>query len=255
MSKFTFNRGTWEDGKVVARWWKILAFLGAMAIAPVHAACLFEGVVGGYNQFRCSGNSSGTTVVGGVGNDRFIFDAGATGVSVQLFAGGGADIIDFTGYGAAITIDLSNVGGSQLVAPGLQLVLSDFNTPGQSYTVLGPAVGSTLTGGAGNDTLTGGAGVDTLNGGGGDDTLNGGGGDDTLDGGPGADTLDGGPGNDTRVNAGAGCTGDVLLSIEVDLCAAAVVAPAPIPTLGEWSLIALASLVAMFGFGRIQRQY
>lgn len=232
--------------KMVTRWWKILAFLGVLATTPAHAACVFEGAVGGYSQYRCSGDSSGTTVVGSIGNDRFIFDPGATGLPVQLISGGGADVIDFSGYGAAINVDLSSAV-PQVVAPGLQLVLLDFSTPGQSYTVLGPSVGSTLTGGAGNDTLTGGAGVDTLIGGGGDDI---------LDGGPGADTLDGGPGNDTRVNAGAGCAGDILVSIEVDLCAAppAPATPAAIPTLGEWGLIGLSGLVALFGISRVRRR-
>lgn len=226
--------------QVILRWWRLLSVVALIAAAPTHAfaACIYEGVVAGYSQYRCSGDSSGTTLVGSSGNDRFIFDAGATGISVQLISGGGADLMDFSGYGGAVTVDLSNAG-SQLVAPGLQVVLSGFNTPGQSYTVHGPAIGSTLTGGAGNDTLIGGAG------------------DDLLDGGPGADFLNGGPGNDTRVNAGAGCTGDVLTSIEVDLCAAAPgpTSTASIPTLGEWAVIALSLLVALAGMAGMRRRH
>src|SRR3990167_670469 len=89
-------------------------------------------------------------------------------------------------------------------------------------------------------------------GGAGVDTLLGLGGNDFLDGGAGADTLDGGLGNDTRVNAGVGCAGDVLVSIEVDLCPGA--APSAIPTLSEWGLIAMSSLVAMFGFAGLRRR-
>ncbi|RZJ52178.1 MAG: IPTL-CTERM sorting domain-containing protein [Acidovorax sp.] len=228
----------------ITQWWKWLLIAGAIAAAPTQAfaVCIFEGLVGGYSQYRCFGDSTGTTVVGTAGNERFIFDAGATGTPVTIISGGGSDIIDFSGYGAGISLNLA-AGPAQPVAPGLSLTLADFNNAGQSYTVLGPANGSTLTGGDGNDTLTGGAGVDSLSGGSGDDI---------LDGGAGADNLNGGPGNDTRVNAGAGCTGDVLASIEVDLCAAPP-APAAVPSLSEWGLITLSLLVAGWGVSRTRR--
>lgn len=228
--------------KIAARWWSIVAFLGLLASAPAHALCLYEGPVGGYEQYRCSGDTSGITLIGSVGNDRFIIEAGTFGTGLTLITGGGSDIVDFSGFGAAINVDLSSTA-NQAVAAGLQMTFSDFDNPGQSYTVLGPAAGSTITGGAGNDTLTGGAGVDTLNGGAGNDI---------LDGGPGADTLNGGPGNDTRTDAGAGCAGDALISIEVDQCAAT--APAPIPTSSGWALILMASTLAMLGMGYARRR-
>ena len=234
--------------RVIRRWWKLMSVAALIAAAPtlVSAGCVYEGVVGGYGQYRCTGDSSGTTIIGAVGNDRFIFDAGATGSTIQLISGGGADVIEFSAFGGAIAIDLSSPA-FQTVAPGLQIFLSGFDTPGESYTVQGPVAGSTLSGGAGNDTLIGGAGVDTLNGGAGDDT---------LDGGPGADILNGGPGNDTRVNAGAGCSGDVLTSIEVDLCPAAPgpASTASVPTVGEWAVIALSLLVAIVGMDSMRRR-
>jgi Ca2+-binding RTX toxin-like protein len=192
------------------------------------AACVFEGLVGGFNQYRCSGAIVGVTVVGTVVNDRFIFDAGTTG-SVDVISGGGADIVDFSGFVTGVTVDLGNAA-AQVVAPGLQITFTGFNVGGRSYTVIGAAGSNNLTGGAGNDTLIGGPAVDTLNGAAGDDT------------------LDGGPGTDTRVNAGAGCAGDTLISIEVDLCAAAVVAgPVSVPTLTPMMLALLGLVVGALG--------
>jgi len=203
------------------------------------AACVFEGNVGGYQQFRCSANVNLVTVVGTAGNDRFIVDAGAFG-TMSIASGGGDDIVDFSGFATGVTVDLSNAA-AQTVSPGLNVTFTGFNTGGVNYTVLGGAGNNTLTGGAGNDTLTGGAGVDTLTGNGGDDI---------LDGQGGADTLNGGPGTDTRVNAGAGCTGDILVSIETDLCPAApavVATPTAVPALSTWMLVLLALGVAGFG--------
>ncbi|MFI8619145.1 hypothetical protein ACIGHN_26965 [Acidovorax sp. NPDC077693] len=89
---------------------------------------------------------------------------------MTIISGGGSDILDFRGMAAGISVNLST-GAAQPAAPGLSLTLADFSNAGQSYTVLGPANGSTLTGGDGNDTLTGGAGVDSLSGGSGDEIL------------------------------------------------------------------------------------
>lgn len=206
------------------------------------AQCLNSGP----NEVTCSGNSNGTTVVGAVADDTFIFAAGVIG-DITVISGGGNDSIDLSALGAGVTLDLSNGAGYQTVAPGLRLWVQGFDTPGANYRVLGSvAGGNTLTGAAGNDTLVGGAGIDALTGGAGDDI---------LDGAGGADTLDGGLGADTRVNAGAGCTGDVLVSIETDLCPAAPVVPAgasAIPTMSEWSLLGTSIALALVSWARLR---
>ena len=207
----------------------------------VSAQCL----VSGANEFTCSGNSNLSTVVGSGGNDTFIFAAGTVG-DVVIISNGGNDRIDLSAFATGIALNLSNEAGYQNVAPGLRLWVQGFNTPGSNYTLLGStAGGNTLTGGAGNDTLVGGAGVDTLIGGAGDDT---------LDGAGGADTLDGGIGNDTRVNAGAGCTGDTLISIEIDVCPAAPAGALAIPTMSEWALYAMSATLALLSLARLRRR-
>jgi Ca2+-binding RTX toxin-like protein len=112
-----------------------------------------------------------------------------------------------------VGVDLSNDGALQPVAGALNMWFLGFNVAGASTTVLGAA------------------------------------GDDTLDGGAGGDALDGGAGNDTRVNAGAGCTGDTLTSIENDLCPAAPApaAPVSVPVLSPAVLALLALGIAALG--------
>lgn len=205
------------------------------------AQCLSTGPA----EITCSGNSNGYTVIGSALSDTFIFAAGTVG-DIVIVSNGGDDRIDLSAFAAGVTLDLSNGAGYQTVAPGLRLWVQGFSTPGSNYTILGStAGGNTLTSGAGNDTLVGGAGIDTLNGGPGDDS---------LDGAGGADTLDGGPGNDTRENAGAGCTGDVLISIEIDLCPAAPAAPSAIPTMSEWALLATSAALVLLSVARLRRR-
>lgn len=216
------------------------------------AQCLSTGL----NEFTCSGNSNGYTVIGSALSDTFIFAPGTVG-DVIIVSGGGDDRLDLSGLPAGFTLDL-NVIAYQTVAAGLRISTQGFATLGRNPTVLGStAGGNNLTGGPGNDTLVGGVGSDTLTGGLGNDVLQGGSGDDVLDGGAGTDTLDGGPGTDTRVNSGAGCVGDVLLSIETDLCPAppaAPAAPSAIPTMSEWALLTTSAAVALLSFARLRRR-
>ena len=134
--------------KFFVRLWMLLAFTAVFASSPAYALCIYEGLVGGYDQYRCSGDTSGTTVIGTVGNDRFILEPGTFGAGLTIISGGGNDVLDFSGFGAAITVDLT-LAGNQGVTPGRQMLFADFNNPGQSYTVLGPSAGSTLMGARG----------------------------------------------------------------------------------------------------------
>ena len=71
------------------------------------SSCLYEGPVGGYEQFWCSGDTSGTTVIGAVGNDRFVIEPATFGRGLTIISGGGNNVVDFSGFGAAITVDLT----------------------------------------------------------------------------------------------------------------------------------------------------
>jgi uncharacterized repeat protein (TIGR01451 family) len=120
------------------------------------------------------------SLVGGIGNDTFVFDNGEN-------LAGGAGRID--GRSGINTLDESA-----------------FLTPVSVNLRLGQATGlssvqsiQTVLGGSAADTLTGDDADNTLFGNGGNDTLDGGRGNDTLAGGQGSNTLIGGSGDDTYI--------------------------------------------------------
>jgi Ca2+-binding RTX toxin-like protein len=87
---------------------------------------------------------------------------------VTVFAGGGNDLIDLTGWPQ--TVSLSGGGGSDSLTGG-----------NGSDVLLGGAGGDWLDGGVGNDSLSGQSGRDTLSGGAGNDRIDGGAGLSVLD--------------------------------------------------------------------------
>ncbi len=148
---------------------------------------------------------------------------------------GGVDTLNFSGYNANQTIDLtvaeaasttgtiSNIGGligNMTLAVGT--VIENATGGSGSDTITGNAARNLLIGGIGNDTLLGAGDNDNLEGGAGGDTLIGGsgndrltgetllgtgvGGDDILDGGIGADVMEGGKGDDIYFIDNAGDT-------------------------------------------------
>lgn len=166
----------------------LLSVVLVLAAADAGAACVR--VAGNY---ECSGDISGITVIGATGIETFFFRNDATGSGITVVSGGGTDTLDFSHSAVPVSVNVAN-SDPQDVRPGLSITLLGF----------GGAPGVTIRGGAGADALTGGTG------------------DDVFFGGPGADALSGGAGNDTRaVESPANCQGDVLSSIEFDLCSAA----------------------------------
>ncbi|BBH40871.1 hypothetical protein myaer102_34570 [Microcystis viridis NIES-102] len=119
--------------------------------------------------------SSTGTVIGGDGDDIFIFYGPYTGI---IDGGGGNDRIDIApGYSGNIIFPATITGIESVIVPG---------SGGDDY----------LIGDDGNDSLDGQGGNDTLEGRGGNDTLLGGTGNDVIYTGLGIDTVDGGEGID-----------------------------------------------------------
>ena len=147
------------------------------------------------------GGGGNDSLSGGVGDDSYLFNGTAAGDdSVIETTGQGVDTLNYTGYGAGITVNLSTTGLQQVNGTSLRLDLT--NAPGID-NVIGTAFADTITGNALDNVINGAAGNDTLHGGDGNDTLSGGDGNDTLYGDPGNDTLNGNAGTNV-LHGGAG---------------------------------------------------
>ena len=115
------------------------------------------------------------TLVGGKGDDQFIFLPGGK-ITGKINGGGGSDTLDYSALTSNVNVDLSS---------------------GSATKVVGGVTGiENVTGGGGNDKITGDAADNFFKGLAGDDTLIGLSGNDILLGGDGQDTLDGGMGRD-----------------------------------------------------------
>ncbi len=124
-------------------------------------------------------------LLGGTGADTFVFKpAGSVSGGIDGGAGGG-DWLDYSGYGAAVTVNLA--AGS---ATGVAKAATD--GVARIHNVLGSSLGNTLTGDGRADILVGGAGADVITGGGGRNLLIGGAGSDRVTGGIDGDIVIGG---------------------------------------------------------------
>jgi Ca2+-binding RTX toxin-like protein len=109
------------------------------------------------------------TLIGGIGDDRYVVDGGCAVVEA---AGGGIDTVEIDAtYALAATLE-------HLVLVGDEAIHGTGNTFANQVT--GNNGANLLSGVAGNDTLLGGAGNDTLVGGAGKDLTTGGGGLDRI---------------------------------------------------------------------------
>ena len=208
----------------------------ASGISKVTAAAATD------NTIDASSFSSGVTfdtkdgtdsLLGGTGDDTFVFAGSNLAGTDVIKAGSGTDTIRLdngsatTGFGAAVTATVGGITGVESITVndlgaldtnGDVSITFDAAYAQTSITVDGSALdaGETLTvdasantaataataevvtliGGAGADTLTGGAANDNIQGGAGNDNLSGNAGNDTIDTGAGNNTVDGGAGND-----------------------------------------------------------
>jgi Ca2+-binding RTX toxin-like protein len=146
-----------------------------------------DSLTGGSGNDTLLGEAGNDTLVGGAGDDSL---AGGSGSDDYQFSGTvlGSDIIDeehvvdfdlldFTYFGSAASIDLDATGAMNVSTGNLQLTLTEENSienvRGSNYDDLlrGDMQPNELWGGGGNDTLEGRDGGDTLEGGAGNDSL------------------------------------------------------------------------------------
>ena len=145
-------------------------------------------LTGGLGNDSLSGGAGIDTLYGGSSDDTLI----GGGSADLLYGGAGTDLVDYSGSGVAVNVNLA-VTGTQTGGDAADDTLSGVeNLTGSDFndTLTGDGGTNILTGGLGNDSLSGGAGIDTLYGGSADDTLIGDGSADLLYGGAGTDLAD-----------------------------------------------------------------
>jgi Ca2+-binding RTX toxin-like protein len=173
MSYFDENENTY---------FKNLGFTRQYTVSPMVADGIAVAALYGANTLTRTGD----TVYGFNSNaGRDIYDATKNpGVAYTVFDNGGIDTLDYSGFGQAQTINLtqeqfSSVGGrTGNISIARGAVIENAIGGSGADLIIGNDIANKLTGGAGADTLVGLAGNDTLDGGAGVDKLNGGLGDD-----------------------------------------------------------------------------
>ncbi len=168
---------------------------------------------GGTGDDVIRGQGGADVMIGGTGNDQYIVFDAAT--SITELAGGGYDIVYFTGPGSLFIGE--NVEDGRLFGPATGLVGN-----GLRNLLVGnnAGLGSTLDGGGGDDVIFGSTGADILIGGAGDDTLYSQGGADVFDykaAGWGTDLIGGFTAGLSKIEfeAASGVTGFSQLSLTV----------------------------------------
>jgi hypothetical protein len=117
------------------------------------------------------------SLTGGTGVDSFQFAAAGL-LDGAIDGGGGGDWLDYSSFGAPVTVDLAT-GSATAVAGGISNIQNVIGSAGND-TLTGNALGSILIGGAGTNVITGGSGRSLLIGGTGSSVLTGGSDDDIL---------------------------------------------------------------------------
>lgn len=152
-------------------------------------------------------------LLGGSGDNRFVFENGATFAGIIDGGEGSRNTLDYTAYGSGVNVNLKATDeNSPGTATGTSGVLNIHKVVGTDLadTMIGDAGANILMGRGGHDTLSGADGDDVIYGGTGNDIIDGGAGNDTLYGDAGDDTLQGGTGDDLTT----GGAGDDILAGE-----------------------------------------
>jgi Ca2+-binding RTX toxin-like protein len=187
----------------------------------------FDFLFGGDGNDTLTGGDADDQIYGEAGNDLIIWnpgddsdlmEGGADVDTVQVNAGGGAEIFTITANGTRVRCDRLDPAPFALDIGTTENLVVNMNGGNDSISATGnlaALINITVNGGAGNDTILGSNGADTLNAGDdddfvdgqqGNDTVNLGAGDDVFqwDPGDGSDLIEGGAGTDTMLFNGSG---------------------------------------------------
>ena len=140
-------------------------------------ATLYTGtaaLIGGDGNDILMGGPGLNLLQGDAGDDLFVFRPDGSLDTDIVAAGDGIDTLDFSAFGAAVTINLSVLAAVQNVVAGeLQIFLTSVPGPlaEEIENVIGGSGADNLTGNSLNNRITGGAGADTINGMGGTNTI------------------------------------------------------------------------------------
>jgi Ca2+-binding RTX toxin-like protein len=204
------GRGGWDEG------------------SPIGVGNELDNVITGVDDWwignQLDGADGNDTLIGGAGEDVFMFSAGSGNIGNDSVDGGGGeeDLLSYAGAQSAVVVDFrngtatggGNGGTGSVVFTDIEeaqgssfddlLIGNDGEWHESSESDETWFAGPRLTGAEGDDTLLGGAATDVLSGdwgfgggsGGGDDEVRGGGGDDALISSSGSDRLFGDAGDD-----------------------------------------------------------
>jgi Ca2+-binding RTX toxin-like protein len=142
------------------------------------------------------------TLLGGDGNDIFLFTSAEHASEDLVLGGGGNDEVRFASTvvdGETLFLDPDSEFELVVIGTGTAAAAVTTGTLGHDVVASAMTTGVRIVGNAGANMLVGGIANDTLVGGAGNDWLLGGEGEDRIEGGIGADYLDGEEGNDTYV--------------------------------------------------------
>lgn len=113
-----------------------------------------------------TGSTVANTLVGGAGDDTYVFSDSFSTDTILENSAEGSDTVDLSAVSAALSVNLTSSGGNE-VSDGTNTI----NWSGDFVeNVIGGSGADTITGSSGNNRITGNAGADSMLGGVGDDT-------------------------------------------------------------------------------------
>jgi Ca2+-binding RTX toxin-like protein len=184
----------------------------------------FDFLSGGDGNDTLTGGDADDQIYGEAGNDLMIWnpgddsdfmEGGADVDTVQVNAGGGAEIFTITANGTRVRFDRLDPAPFALDIGTTENLVVNMNGGNDSISATGnlaALINITVNGGAGNDTILGSNGADTLNAGDDDDFVDGQQGNDTVNLGAGNDVFQWDPGDGSDIVEGGAGTDRMLFN-------------------------------------------